>query len=70
MAWLHGSPRLLYIDGESLYLLDTVSRSSRRLLAPPPNSGYQWVSVSRDDRRLLLVRREDEGDIWMMSPPR
>ncbi len=70
MAWLHGSPRLLYIDGESLSLLDTVSRSSRRLLAPPPNSEYQWVSVSRDDRRLLLVRHEDEGDIWMMSPPR
>jgi eukaryotic-like serine/threonine-protein kinase len=70
MAWLRGSPRLLYIEGKSLFLLDTVSRSSLKLLAAPPNSDYQWVSVSRDDRRLLLVRHEDEGDIWMMSPPR
>jgi Tol biopolymer transport system component len=70
VAWLHGSPRLLYLDGGSLFLLDAVSRSSRRLLAPPSNSDYRWVSVSRDDRRLLLVRHEDEGDIWMMSPPR
>ena len=70
MAWLHGSPRLLYLEGESLFLLDTASRSSRRLMAPPPSSGFQWVSVSRDDRLLLLVRREDEGDIWMIALPR
>ena len=70
MAWLHGSPRLLYLEGGSLFLLDAASRSSRRLLAPPPSSDYRWVSVSRDDRRLLLVRHEDEGDVWMMTPPR
>jgi Tol biopolymer transport system component len=69
VAWLHGSPRLLYLDAESLFLLDMATRSSRRLLAPPPNSAYQWVSVSRDDRRLLLVQHEDEGDVWMMTPP-
>ncbi|MFL6203504.1 MAG: protein kinase domain-containing protein [Thermoanaerobaculia bacterium] len=68
VAWLHGSPRLLYLDGESLFLLDTASRSSRRLLTPPPRSDFKWVSVSRDDRRLLLVRHEDEGDVWMMTP--
>jgi len=70
MAWLHGSPRLLYLEGGSLFLLDAASRSSRRLLAPPPSSDYRWVSVSRDDRRLLLVRHEDEGDVWMMTSPR
>ena len=70
LSWLHGSPRLLYVEGGSLFLLDAVSRASRRLLAPPPDSDYQWVSVSRDDRRLLLVRHEDEGDIWMMAPSR
>ena len=69
-AWLHRSQRLLYIEGGSLFLLDAASRSSRRLLAPPLDSDYRWVSVSRDDRRLLLVRHEEEGDIWMMTLPR
>jgi Tol biopolymer transport system component len=67
VAWLHDSRRLLYLDQGRLRLFDLAARSSRELLAPPAQSAFRQVAVSRDDRTLCLVRSTDEGDLWMVS---
>ncbi|HEX3128125.1 MAG TPA: protein kinase, partial [Thermoanaerobaculia bacterium] len=67
VSWLHDSRRLLYLDEEGLKLIDVETRQSRELLAAPPDSSFQRVRASRDDRTLYLVRDADEGDLWMVT---
>jgi serine/threonine protein kinase/Tol biopolymer transport system component len=66
-SWLHDSQRLLYVEGESLKLLDIDTGQSRELLAAPPDSSFQRVRASRDDLTLYVVRDADEGDLWMVT---
>jgi Tol biopolymer transport system component len=66
-TWLSDSRRLLYAAGNDIFLLDTRSRRSRRILSPPPGSAYEDLSLSPDDRVLYLARSMDEGDIWLLT---
>jgi Tol biopolymer transport system component len=66
-TWLSDSRHLLYRDGDSLFLLDTVSRASRQVLTIPPGSDYNDFSLSPDDRVLYLARNTEEGDILLLS---
>jgi len=65
--WLHDSRRLLVLIDGKIYLLDTRTRQSRPVLAPPPHSTFSVLSVGPDDRTLYAVRVSDEGDIWMAT---
>jgi serine/threonine protein kinase/Tol biopolymer transport system component len=65
--WLPGLPVLLYPDGGAIRAFDLRTREDRKLLTPPPGSAYLFANASRDARRLYLVRRSDEGDIWMLN---
>jgi Tol biopolymer transport system component len=65
--WLSDSRRLLYRDGGEIFLLDTGSSASRRILAAPPGSAYSEFVPSPDDRSLYLARTVDEGDIWLLT---
>jgi Tol biopolymer transport system component len=67
VTWLHDSRRLLYLDQGRLRLFELATRSSLELLAPPAESAFRRVAVSRDDRTLCLVRSADEGDLWMLT---
>jgi serine/threonine protein kinase/Tol biopolymer transport system component len=66
-TWLSDSRHLLYMDGREIFLLDARTRRARRVLAAPPGSSYEDLSLSPDDRVLYLVRVVDEGDIWLLS---
>jgi Tol biopolymer transport system component len=66
-TWLSDSRRLLYWDGDVLFLFDVVSRMSRQVLATPPGSEYNDLSLSPDDRTLYLARNTEQGDIWMLT---
>jgi Tol biopolymer transport system component len=66
-TWLSDSRRLLYWDDGKIFLLDTVSRASRQVLATPPGSDYNDFSVSADDRTLYLVRDTEQGGIWLLT---
>jgi serine/threonine protein kinase len=65
-SWLNDSRRLLYVDGDSLFLLDTESRKSR-LVVSHYASNYNDTCSSPDDRVLYLVRTFDEGFIWLLK---
>jgi serine/threonine protein kinase/Tol biopolymer transport system component len=65
--WLADSRRLLYLDQGKLFVLDTVTRETREVLAPPPSSSFLLASLSADNRTLYAVRATDEGDIGMID---
>jgi predicted component of type VI protein secretion system len=65
--WLADSRRLLYLDQGKLFVLDTVTREIREVLAPPPSSTFLLASLSADNRILYTVRATDEGDIGMID---
>jgi Tol biopolymer transport system component len=66
-TWLSDSRHLLYRDGGGLFLLDTMSRTSRQVLTIPPGSDYNDFSLSPDDRALYLARNTEEGDILLLT---
>lgn len=66
-VWLHSVPALLYLDEGRLSVYDLRTDQSREILAPPPRSVYWFAGTSADDRRLLLVRLVNEGEIWMLT---
>jgi eukaryotic-like serine/threonine-protein kinase len=66
-TWLSDSRHLLYWDSGKLFLLDTLSRTSRQVLATPPGSDYNDFCLSPDDRVLYLARNTEEGDIWLLT---
>ncbi|HVG07955.1 MAG TPA: protein kinase [Thermoanaerobaculia bacterium] len=67
VSWLQDSRQLVYLDQGKLFLFDRPSRASRQVLAPPAGANFKWVSASRDGRAIVLVREQDEGDLWMLS---
>jgi Tol biopolymer transport system component len=66
-TWLSDSRRLLYWDGGTLFLLDTLSRTSRQVLTTPSGSDYNDFCLSPDDRVLYLARNTEQGDIWLLT---
>lgn len=66
-TWLSDSRRLLYWDSGKLLLLDTRSRASRQVLTTPPDSDYDDLALSPDNRVLYLARNTEQGDIWLLT---
>jgi eukaryotic-like serine/threonine-protein kinase len=65
--WLAKLPVLLFREDWAIHAYDLRSRTRRKLLSPPLGSAYLFASASRDGRSLYIVRRIDEGDVWMIS---
>ncbi|MFL6203506.1 MAG: protein kinase domain-containing protein [Thermoanaerobaculia bacterium] len=65
--WLPGFPVLLYPASGAVRAFDLRTRQDRELLTAPPGSAYLFANASRDARRLYLVRRSDEGDVWLID---
>ncbi len=66
-VWMRDSRRLLYQNRGRIFMIDTVSRKTREVLAPPGGSVFQVLDLSPDERTLYLVREAVEGDIWMLT---
>lgn len=66
-TWLSDSRRLLYQDRGNILLLDTLSRTSRPVLATPSGSEYLGFHLSPDNRVLYLSRKTEQGDIWLLT---
>jgi Tol biopolymer transport system component len=68
-VWMRDGRRLLYLDQGKIRLLDSQTKESRDVLAPPPGSTFSGLDLSPDERTLYLGRTTPEGDIWMLSTP-
>ena len=67
--WLPDSRQAVYLNDGVLSLVDTRTKATKKLLAPPPGSTFAFVRPAADGRSLDLVRAIDEGDIGLVSLP-
>ena len=65
-VWLSDNRRLLFDDGDKLYLLDSHSKRVREVLSIDPDR-VERFSLSRDDRYLVISRTSRESDIWLLA---
>jgi serine/threonine protein kinase/dipeptidyl aminopeptidase/acylaminoacyl peptidase len=65
-VWWKDGRRLLYVDG-GIQVYDTRTKGSRLLLAPPASSSFLVADLSPDNRTLYVLRKRDEGDIWVLT---
>ncbi len=63
--WLHKSQRLLYVEGDSLMLIDLATKTPHPAFVS--GSIDKGFSLSPDDRSLYLARTFEEGDIWLLT---
>jgi Tol biopolymer transport system component len=64
--WLPDSRRLVYASGGRLFVVDTVSRQSREILARPGET-LGDPSLTRDGRSLYFTHATTGADIWLMT---
>jgi Tol biopolymer transport system component len=65
-AWLSDSRRLVYQNGERIYLIDTRVGKPRELLSIAPYRA-DIITVSRDDRLIYFDATVSEADIWLAT---
>jgi eukaryotic-like serine/threonine-protein kinase len=67
--WLPDGRRILYLDKNSLLTVDVQTKKTQLVL---DNLGAgivpQALSLAQDGRTLLLVRSDNQSDIWMLGP--
>ncbi len=68
-VWLHDQRRLLFQSEGKIYLLDTLTGTTREFLSVPPNEVGLRLDISPDDRTLYFELRANEADVWLMSLP-
>jgi hypothetical protein len=65
-AWLHDSRRILISDRGKLFVLDSVSKSTREILSIAPDD-FDGVALSPDNRTIYFSRATQQGNIWLMT---
>jgi len=71
--WLNDNRRVLFREGEKLYLLDRLSGKWREIFALKPPSQIGSYALSRDNKRLYYTSGSNEADIWLLkieTPPK
>jgi len=65
--WLPDSRRLLYLDGGSIWLYDTMTKAKRIAVEAGDGPPMTSFTVSRDGRVIYFVREHSDGDIWLAT---
>jgi Tol biopolymer transport system component len=65
--WLPDSRRLLYLDGGSIRLYDTTTRTTRVVVEAGEGPPATRLTVSRDGQVIYFVREQRDGDIWLAT---
>jgi len=65
--WLNDNRRVLFREGESLFVLDRLNGKRREVLALKPPSQIGNYALSRDNRRLYYTSGSNEADIWLLN---
>jgi serine/threonine protein kinase/Tol biopolymer transport system component len=69
-VWMRDDRWILYVDEGAVRALDSRTKETRLVLAPPAGASYDGLGVSPDGRTLYLGRTAPpEGDVWMLSVP-
>jgi serine/threonine protein kinase/WD40 repeat protein len=65
-AWLADSRRLLFIDSQKVYVLDSVTKRIKEVYSAAPHR-LQGMTVSSDNRSINISLAINEADIWLAS---
>ena len=68
-VWLHDQRRLLFQSEGKIYLLDSLTGTTREFLSSPPNEAGAPFAISPDGRTLYFALSANEADVWLMSLP-
>jgi Tol biopolymer transport system component len=64
--WLNDNRRLLFYDGQTLFLMDSQTKRVREVLNVSPNR-VEYTTLSRDNRWIYYTLVSAESDLWLMS---
>jgi Tol biopolymer transport system component len=64
--WLSDNRHLICVDGGRIFLLDSLTKTSRRILEMP-NREIHGASISADGRRIYFSLVSDESDIRLLT---
>jgi eukaryotic-like serine/threonine-protein kinase len=65
--WLNDNRRVLFREGEKLYLLDRLTGKWREVLSLKSPSQIGSYALSRDNKRLYYTIGSSEADIWLLK---
>jgi Tol biopolymer transport system component len=65
--WLPDSRRLLYLDGGSIWLYHTMTKTRRVGFEAGDGPPMTSFTVSRDGQVIYFVREQRDGDIWLAT---
>jgi hypothetical protein len=66
-VWLSDARRMLFPAGGKILLLDGKTGSFRKVLSLEPDTIYESLDLTSDDRTIYFIRRHTEADIWMVT---
>jgi len=63
--FLSDSRRIVFFEGNTLFLGDIVTAKVKKIKTLTPNEGIQLLNVSKDDRNIYMAVRRSESNIWL-----
>jgi Tol biopolymer transport system component len=65
-AWLADGRRLLFIDSQKIYVLDSVTKRVKEVYSAAPHR-LQAITTSPDNRSISIAVAINEADVWLAS---
>ena len=65
-AWLADSRRLVFMDSQKIYVLDSVTKRIKEVYSAAPHR-LQGITLSSDNRSINVSVAINEADIWLAS---
>jgi Tol biopolymer transport system component len=64
-VWLNDNRRLIFSQANKLYLLDTLTKQSKELLALAPGDVIPGITVTPDNRYIYFSLQQKESNLWL-----
>jgi Tol biopolymer transport system component/tRNA A-37 threonylcarbamoyl transferase component Bud32 len=65
-VWLNDNRRLMFMDGDKIFVVDSQSKRAREVWSVAPDSTGTF-SLWKDNRAICMGIESSQGDIWMMT---
>ena len=65
--WLSDGRRLLVATNDALYLVNSKTKTDKKLLEFPLGSYVANVTISPDDQTVYFARQTTDADLWLMT---
>jgi hypothetical protein len=64
--WFQDNKRILYIDSNTLYVMNIRTGNRHQVLnSPPILTDWAYYTFSPDNKSIYFIKEEKESDIWL-----